>query len=221
MTTSARLTTALMLISIGLWSFTATVFAAGNITVEDAWIREAPPNANVLAAYFQVENPTDTDIRLTKVSSDAFKKIEMHNTLVSKEGVASMKEQTQVVVPAKGKVAFKPGGLHLMLIGPEKRLKSGNTVDLLLAFSNGHKIRMTTIVKKAAAQMHHHHDNGHDNEHGDGHGNGHKQHSGSNGHHQDKMQRHDTLTQDDKNNKHHGANDKQKGNNPPPHHNHQ
>ncbi|NOZ52340.1 MAG: copper chaperone PCu(A)C [Gammaproteobacteria bacterium] len=178
--------TPLLLVGIGLWALMSATQATASMLVKNAWVREAPPNATVLAAYLQIENNANTAIHLNKVSSTAFKQVEMHDTVVDKEGTATMRRQTQVTIPANGQVAFEPGGLHLMLITPQKRLKSGDKVELSLTFSDGSQHSITAVVKKVAAKLlgpqhHHNHD------HAQHKANANKQHSH---HHDDSHKNH-------------------------------
>jgi copper(I)-binding protein len=50
------------------------------IVVKDAWVAEAPPVARVLACYMTIENPSDREQMLTRVTSPLFSDIEIHRT---------------------------------------------------------------------------------------------------------------------------------------------
>ena len=49
-----------------------------SISINDVWISEAPPTVSVLAAYAHIHNAGLQPKTLVSVSSDAFKKIELH-----------------------------------------------------------------------------------------------------------------------------------------------
>jgi len=102
------------------------------IEAHDPWVREAPPTAKVLAAYLQLHNHGDAARTLVSVESPAFKRVELHRS-EEKNGMATMVRVTKIVIPAHGKVSFEPGSLHIMLIDPLARLKSGDTVKLIAA----------------------------------------------------------------------------------------
>jgi copper(I)-binding protein len=51
-----------------------------------------------------------------------------------------------VEVPAGGKAEFKPGGLHLMLIGPKKPLEMGGVVPIRLTFRSGATLDVQAMV---------------------------------------------------------------------------
>ena len=134
----------------------------GGIVVKNAWVREAPPVSPVLAAYMTIENHTGEAKSLTSVTSSAFQKIEIHQT-VYKDGIASMEGQDKLTISAEGKIELKPGGTHLMLINPVKKLKAGDSVSFVLNFDNGSKSIVSAPVKKARAMSsdHHHHQDDH------------------------------------------------------------
>lgn len=161
--------------------FVANAWAAApdGLEAHAAWVREAPPNARVLAAYLQLHNHGDKMVTLVSVESDQFERAELHRS-AEKGGMASMAGVSQVMIPKHGKVAFKPGGLHIMLIKPSHALHVGDIVDLTLTFSDGRSLGITAEVRRDAdngkhtaphgdkahqhavpAAMPHNHDHGH------------------------------------------------------------
>jgi hypothetical protein len=130
---------------LSLWSLLAT--AGATLQVENARVREAPPNAHMMAAYMTLNNPGSSDMVLTQVDSPAFGHVMLHKSEVV-DGVARMIHQDEIVIPAKGAVELEPGGLHLMMPAPEKRLVEGDRVDFILTLSNGDTIRVQADVRK-------------------------------------------------------------------------
>lgn len=128
----------------------------GGIVVKNAWVREAPPVSPVLAGYMTIENHTGEVKNLTSVTSSAFQKIEIHQT-VYKDGMASMVGQEKLTIAAEGKIELKPGGTHLMLINPVNKLKAGDSVSFVLLFDNGSKSIVGAPVKKAGSMSSEHH----------------------------------------------------------------
>lgn len=132
-------------------------FGAG-LQIENAWIREAPPGATVLAGYLTIKNNEANPITLTGVESPVCNSIMMHNTIVE-NNVARMVMQESVPIAAGKSVSFAPGGMHLMIMGPKTALHAGDTVKLVLLFNNGVKKVVNAPVRKATAedmQSHHH-----------------------------------------------------------------
>ena len=121
--------------------------ADARLEVKNAWVREAPPSARMLAAYMTLENQSSSEAVLTQVDSPAFGHVMLHKTEVV-DGMARMLHQDEVVIPAQGTVELKPGGLHLMMSAPEKRLTEGDQVEFVLTFSTGETIRVQADVRK-------------------------------------------------------------------------
>ena len=115
--------------------------------VSHVWIREAPPGVEVLGGYFTLENLTAKPLTLTAVSSPDFGSVMMHET-VQQSGQESMQEVAKIDVPAHGSVEFKPGGYHLMLMQPKKNLGAGDTVTLMLAFSDGSELAILAPMRR-------------------------------------------------------------------------
>jgi copper(I)-binding protein len=135
----------LLALIVSAWSLLAT--ADATLQVEDAWVREAPPNAHMMAAYMTLKNTGSGDAVLTQVDSPAFDHVMLHKSEVV-DGVARMIHQSEIVIPAKGAVELKPGSFHLMMPAPEKRLVEGDRVEFVLTFSNGDTTRVQADVRK-------------------------------------------------------------------------
>jgi len=91
----------------------------GAITIDNAWIAEAPPNAHVMVGYMTINNNSAQAIEIIKASTNIYSSIEFHET-VHKDGMASMRRYDSLQVPANGSVQLKPGGKHMMLFNPKK-----------------------------------------------------------------------------------------------------
>lgn len=131
----------------------ATLFAAvllvacggaKSLQVNDVWARPGLADGNS-AVYFVIDNGTAADDTLLSVSSDIAQSVEMHMTMMEND-TAQMMPQTTVSVP-KGKTEFKPGGLHVMLVGLKKNLKVGDTFNVTLNFQSGGAQTLTATVK--------------------------------------------------------------------------
>lgn len=104
-----------------------------SVAVEDAWMRAAPPNAHMLAAYVTVVNNSDNPIHLVGADSDAFGMTEIHRT-VEIDGVFKMQEQPRLTIAVGEQLRMKPGGLHIMLMMPKQAFAIGESVDIVLHF---------------------------------------------------------------------------------------
>ena len=146
-------------ILIAILCFIPMLTEAGEIAIEHAWIREAPPGMRVLAGYLTVHNRGDSAVRITEFASVHFKHIEMHQSVIQ-NGVARMQHQACLRVEPGQSQVLAPGGYHLMLFNPIKALKAGDTVSLSMHYTekqNGQTQTFPVVVKKATGQTHHPH----------------------------------------------------------------
>ena len=139
----------LPLFSMLLLALAATPLSAEVVLeVRDAWIREAPPGAQVHAGYLDISNHGTTDTVLTGISSEDFGAVEIHRTVIE-DGVARMLSVERLAVPAGGMASLAPGGYHLMLFRPARALAAGDTAGLLLHFSDGVCRNATAVVRRS------------------------------------------------------------------------
>lgn len=125
----------------------ASVAQAGELTAVDPWIAEAPPGAMALGGYLQLKN-NDSKVRsLVAASSADANMVEIHKTLLQ-DGVASMEEQESVEIPAGESVTLEPGGMHLMIMGPKKQLKTGDSMTITLEMADGSQQDILLTVRK-------------------------------------------------------------------------
>ncbi len=131
-------------------------FADTTVVVRDAWVREAPPGAPVLAAYFTLENQGSKADRLVAVLSPDFAKTEIHATEI-RAGVARMIALDALSVPPHAIVRLAPGGQHLMLHHPRRALAAGASIKLELRFDSGARLTVVAPVRRAESGAVHHH----------------------------------------------------------------
>lgn len=130
--------------------------ADNTIVVRDAWMREAPPGAQVLAAYLTLENPGSKADKLVAVRGPDFDKIEIHATEI-RAGVARMIALDALPIPPHAVVALAPGGYHLMLHHPRRALAAGMSTRLELRFDSGARLTVVAPVRRAESGAAHHH----------------------------------------------------------------
>jgi copper(I)-binding protein len=129
--------------------------ADASITIEEPWVRDAPPHAEMSAAYLTIINHSGRPRTLKTVSSPQFQKVEIHRTRVV-NGQVRMLRENSVTVAAHGRREFKPGGYHLMLIHPLHALKNGDTVELRLQFKGGQSLTVQASIRTSATEPHSH-----------------------------------------------------------------
>ncbi|WP_044410007.1 copper chaperone PCu(A)C [Thiomicrospira microaerophila] len=150
----------------GLMSLAVQANQAAQLDVENPFVREMPPVAPATGAFMTLINSSDQPIAVVRADSDAAKTVELH-THIHDNGVMRMREIPEISVPAMGQTELKPGGLHVMLIGPTRALKAGDLVDIKLIMQDGSEKMIQAPVRKimGMGQMQ-----------GGGHGMGHHRH---------------------------------------------
>ena len=120
------------------------------LSVTDAWSRPAAQGGNG-AGFLTLANTGKAADRLVSVSSPIAGRVEMHESMIM-DGKAMMHPRPGgVALPPGGKVQFKPGGWHLMLIGLKKPMKAGDTFPATLTFQKAGKVTVNFTVRAGAA----------------------------------------------------------------------
>ena len=140
--------------SIFILSLISTSSYAHHLMVSNAWIPEAPPVTQVMAGFMNIKNSSNETAEIVSVSSKDFSHIEMH---LSKEenGIARMLPQSKLIIPAHGTLKLEHGSYHLMLFKPARRLKDGDTSELVITLNSGDSFTVEFVVEKSAMQMDH------------------------------------------------------------------
>ncbi len=112
--------------------------AESSLQFVDAWVRQAPPAAKVLAGYGELKNTSDKEILIVSVSSPLFNKVEMHVSSFDGGMMRMAKVASLAIKPHKSAV-FSPSGRHLMLMKPLAVIKSGMVVPVEVELSTGEK----------------------------------------------------------------------------------
>lgn len=141
----------------------AAAAASGGIEIAAPWTRPASAGG-MGVGYVKITNGGSEPDTLLGASSDAAEGVELHETSISAEGVASMKKLDSAEVAPGKSIELKPGGMHLMLIGLKAPIKEGETVKAKLNFKKAGAIDVEFAAKTAAPaaagdheHMHHHH----------------------------------------------------------------
>lgn len=138
-----------------LFSLTlGTCLFAGNIIVDNPYVKITPPNAKNSAIFMQIENTSDNDIKLIGAKSDFANSTEIH-THINEDSMMKMVKIDEIIIPAKGKVELKPKSHHVMLMGIKNAVDKDTKVNLELDFDNGEKVEIKDIPSKEIMHKHH------------------------------------------------------------------
>lgn len=129
---------------------TTPTWACGELTVENAWIRAAPPGATALAGFATFSNPHAQSVLIQGASAAGFGAVEMHSMSIDEAGVMRMRQLELVEVKVGEAQTMAPGGNHLMLLAPQKSYKAGDTIDVALTLCEEKQQTVRFIVADSA-----------------------------------------------------------------------
>lgn len=121
---------------------------AHSLKIENAWVRLLP--GSTTAAYMTLINPAlEESVKIVGVSSPIAARVSLHTTMsMDKEAdMTTMKSLASIIIPPKGRLELKPGGIHLMLEGLKQPLKLGQKVRLVLRFADGDTQTLEATVR--------------------------------------------------------------------------
>lgn len=129
----------------------AQQFKAGDIVVEQPWTRATPKGADVAVGYLLVRNNGSEADKLMGGSADFANSVEVHQMSMT-DGVMKMRQATDgVEIPAKGFLALRPNGYHLMFQGLKQQLTAGATVKATLTFQRAGSVAVSFKVNGVGA----------------------------------------------------------------------
>ncbi len=116
--------------------------SASGMSVRGAVVAE--PAGPVAAAYFEIENTSETGDRLIGVRADVAE-AEIHRSFIE-AGTMRMEAMAFVDVGGGEVVVFQPGGLHIMLLDVAD-LQAGDTVNIILEFEEAGLVEIEAPVR--------------------------------------------------------------------------
>ncbi len=123
-----------------LQNVTAKAPSKNGLIAKEPWIREAHEGAHINAGYVTLVNTGKTERAIVGAKSPAFNAIELHDQ--------RMQHIDRLVIGSGQRATLKPGAKHMMLIGPKKGLKAGDTVSIDLTFKNAETWRIPFVVRR-------------------------------------------------------------------------
>lgn len=137
--------------------------SAAELEVHEPWVVLAPPGAYATAAFMELHNAGEAPVDVVEADAPGFEAVELHRSF-NEDGMHRMVRQDRISVPAGESVALAPGGLHIMLIGPEAALAEGERIAIELRFDDGSSQTVEAVVRPRQARPaghshgdHHHH----------------------------------------------------------------
>ena len=144
---------AALLLALSLSNQTHAQTSTNTITVEQAWARATPGGARTGAAYMTLMNSGASADRLLSATTPVADQVQFHKQ-TEDNGVSRMREVHNVELSPGGKIIFKPGDMHMMIVGIKQPLQEGQTFPLTLQFEKAGKIDVTVPIEKVGAMRH-------------------------------------------------------------------
>ncbi|PKO89634.1 MAG: hypothetical protein CVU16_11750 [Betaproteobacteria bacterium HGW-Betaproteobacteria-10] len=144
----------LSLLALGLM-FSAGVLAAAadQVSVDNPYVRLAPPNAPATGAFMVIKNNGDKEIKVLKADNPVSRVTELH-THLNEGGVMKMRPVPGIDIKAKGEAVLQPGGLHIMMIDLKAAMKEGDVLPITLTFGDDSTKQVDAkVVRPMAAGM--------------------------------------------------------------------
>jgi copper(I)-binding protein len=125
---------------------------ATTVAVEQPWARATPAGAKTGAAYATLINNGSSADSLLGATTPIAEKVQFHKE-TEDNGISRMRELRTVGLGPQQKVVFKPGDMHIMLVGLKQPLKQGETFPLTLNFEKAGKIDVKVSVAGVGARQ--------------------------------------------------------------------
>ncbi|MBT8138070.1 MAG: copper chaperone PCu(A)C [Gammaproteobacteria bacterium] len=127
-----------------------TACSSDSVTVQKAWVRAPLPGRSMTAGYFELHNQTKRPVIVTGASADGFGAVSIHETRLDEAGISRMVGVEQLELAPDERVEFAPGGLHLMLMRPQREFTKGEIVPVTLLFADGATLHVSATVREDA-----------------------------------------------------------------------
>ena len=144
---------AALLLALSLSNQTHAQTSTNTITVEQAWARATPRGALTGAAYMTLINKGASADRLLSATTPMADHVQFHKQ-TEDNGVSRMREIKVVELERGTKVIFKPGEMHMMIVGLKQPLKEGQTFPLTLQFEKAGHVDVNVPIEKVGAMKH-------------------------------------------------------------------
>ena len=123
-----------------------TSLGSGTPELHVSTAQASAPVAGASQLVVTIENRGDGADRLLGADTDAALAVEIHRTVIEADGRAYMRLLEDVIIPADETVRFRPGGLHLMVVVPDERVRVGGTFEVTLRFERSAPVSLDVEV---------------------------------------------------------------------------
>jgi len=97
--------------------------------------------------YLTLKNTGTSQAELLRITTPVAAGVELHQSSIDAQGVAHMWPLAQLELKAGEVVRFTPGGKHLMLVGLNKPLRTGDKIPLTMQFDRDPPVTVILTVR--------------------------------------------------------------------------
>jgi periplasmic copper chaperone A len=130
----------------------ATDYKVGSLEIGSPRSRATPKGSQTAIGYMTIKNNGTTPDRLTGGSVDVADHFELHVTTIE-NGIARMRELSDIEIKPGQVVEFKPGGSHVMFVNLKHPLSKGEHINGTLVFERAGKVQIEYSVEGIGDQM--------------------------------------------------------------------
>lgn len=134
----------------------ATNTSSSTLTITEARIFAPLKGSNATGGYGLITNTSSKTVVVKIENAEAFKAIELHETVEKNGRMAMQKIETLTLAP-KQSFELKPGGHHIMLFDPVREMKVDELVKVTLRVDNKSESFDFKIVPRMKPASHPHH----------------------------------------------------------------
>lgn len=139
---------AALAVTFAFGSAIAHDFKAGSLTIDHPAVSPTRGSVANNAGYLTIINTGPQADRLLSASSPDAARVEVHEHARNQNGLMAMRPvRGGVSIPARGRVQFAPGGLHLMIYSPKAPLRDGGYFPITLTFERAGNVDVVAMVE--------------------------------------------------------------------------
>ncbi|MCR5857416.1 copper chaperone PCu(A)C [Mesorhizobium sp. J428] len=134
---------------VAVWAIASPAQAEESVRVFNAWARASVLASRPGAAYLTIKSASDDT--LIGASTPVAERVMIH--AIEKDGdVSRMKHIETLELLAGERITLAPGGMHLMLMALQDKLREGTTFPMTLSFEAAGEITVEVSVLGIAAE---------------------------------------------------------------------
>jgi len=129
----------------------ANNYKIGSIEISSPWSRATPKGAQTAIGYMTIKNNGSNPDRLVGGSIEVADRFQLH-AMTMEDGIAKMRELSDIEIKPGQSIEFKPGGDHVMFVSLKHPLSKGDHISGTIVFEHAGKVNVEYSVESLGAQ---------------------------------------------------------------------